>query len=117
MQFDTTQRDKTARRLILNAVKLAQAYAARGGLSGASLLDQVNGSMAWDRQLEGDDAVRLVREMETAGYVRLELGTIRRGELFGLKHLDLVAITAKGLDLWAEKLPPDPLIDDDRVEA
>jgi hypothetical protein len=117
MQIDTTQRDKKARRLILTAVKLASGYAARGGLSGASLLDQVNGSMAWDQQIDADDCVRMVREMETAGYLRLELGTIRRGELFGLKHLDVVAISPKGLDLYVEKLPPDPLIDDERLEA
>lgn len=116
-QADTTTRDKKARRLILTAAKLAQSYAARKGLSGQSLLDQVNGSLAWDQQLEADDCVRLARELETSGYVTVEISGLRRGELFGLRHVSLVTITAKGQALYNETLPVDPQIDDDRVEA
>lgn len=117
MNADTTKRDRVARRLILTATKLAQGYAAKRGLSGPALLDQVNGSLAWDQQLEADDCVRLVREMETAGYLAATIRGLRRGELFGLRHVALVTITARGQELYNETLPVDPMIDDERMDV
>ena len=108
------QRDAGLRRVILTAVKLSQDFAAKGGLSGDALMAQMNSTLAWDMGIEDADAIRLIREMQRAGYVDVQ-GVARSASL-QLRDFALVRITDKGQDLWAEKLPADPLVHDDRVE-
>lgn len=110
-------RDRRRRRDILTSLKLAMGTAPRAGLSGRAVIGGINEGLPDDQRIDGDEhAIRLIRELESAGYVTTEIRGLRRGQAFGLSHVDLVKITDKGQKLWAEELPADPLVDDDRIE-
>ena len=109
------ERDAECRRLIITALKLADDYSPAKGLSGPSLLKQINGNLPWDGEIDSADCQRLIREMARWGYVTAP--SVSRGSILKLDDFRLVSITEKGLDLWSEKLPPDPMVKDERIEG
>lgn len=109
------ERDKRLRRRMLSTLRLARAMSPKGGLSGRSLRDNVDGVMPTDQQTENDEhALGLLRDMTAKGYFEESPLPRRRGQSFGLDYL-FYRITARGVSLWEESIPPDPDVDDDRI--
>ena len=115
MAFDfnegSRRRDGELRRSILSALYHSR-HVAKGGLSGRALVYVLP---TGDAGLEGDDhAVKLIRDVERLGLAKVAPLTRRRGETFGPDHL-FATITALGVQLVEEDVPPVPGVDDDRV--
>ena len=115
VELANRKRDKRLRRKLLNTLKLSRAHSPSGYLGGETLRDLVDGVMARDQRFEDErHALELMLDLVNGGYAERKNLTRRRNEQFGLRHVEL-RITDKGLKLWSEEIPPDPLIDDDRI--
>ena len=110
------KRDARLRRKLLFVLYLARANSPTGFISGRRLVDDAGGLAARDCGFESDDhALALARDLCNAGYATEKpLGYLRRGERFGLDHCQF-AITSIGTKLHLEQMPPDVLVDDERI--
>ena len=111
----TPERDRRLRKSLLASLYLAKAYAPTGELGGQALYDNVHGKNGWaDRFDSPDHAIRLVRDLVARGYVAERRTAIRAGEPLAPRHL-ILSCTDKGADLYLEHLPPDRLVEDERL--
>jgi hypothetical protein len=110
-------RDRRLRRKLLVALRIANQVSPSGQLSGQFLRDQVRDYLRGEPSFESDShALDLLRSLVAAGYVEESDGRRRRGESFGLEHM-LYRISEKGMRLLIEALPPDPMIEDERIQG
>jgi hypothetical protein len=109
------QRDRRLRRRLLNTLHLARAMSPRGGMSGRTLKDLVDGVMPPEQKFEDDGhALALMRDLANKDLFAEEALPRRRGQSFGLDYV-FFRITAKGSGIWEETVPADPDIDDERL--
>jgi hypothetical protein len=119
MDFERAQRerDKRLRRLLLMAMDSAKAMGPTGELNGITLRDVVVAGLPDAEQFEDDThCIALIRELVGKGMAQERRRTLRRGERFGLVHMQL-KITDRGAGLLRERpdIPQDPDIDDERI--
>jgi hypothetical protein len=119
------KRDARLRRKLLMVLALEAGHGPSSFVPARWLVDLTQGMLEGDARLQGfqtdDHAMGLIRSLVTLGYViekendnPSELR--RRGDEFSLDHCRF-AISADGLKLYNDVLPPNPLIDDDRIPA
>ena len=99
---------------------LAVLYELRISLSGwtgaIALRDTIGSVMPPDEGFVNDDhCIGICRDLTISGFTEERLNQRRRGNKFGLKWLEY-RITMAGLALVTESAPPNPLVDDDRVQ-
>jgi len=111
------ERDRKLRGLILFALKHQLGKSPSGGLSGPALINLVQASnVETGLDVEGDEhAVRLIQELALRKYIETETAPRRQGEKFRTRHFASVKITAKGCDLLAWDIAPDPQVNDGRA--
>ena len=110
-------RDRRLRRKLLHALRLANQISPSGKLSGDFLRNEVRGFMRGEADFIDDEhALDLLRSLVASGYVEEKDERTRRGERWGLVNL-MYRISEKGLRLLVEALPPDPLIEDERIQG
>lgn len=113
----TKDRDARIKGHMVNALGQAMGYAPREGLSGAALLSSANDLMLGGQQIETmEESIRVIRELEKSGYVKIAYSGRRPSEAISLKHVDLVMITDRGLQLWRGEIPVDPSVWQDRID-
>jgi hypothetical protein len=115
LKYAAMQRDRRLRRHLLTA--LYKCLSSPSGWTGAiKLQDIVNGLAPPDQGFEDDEhCLGLLRQLQIKGLIEERKTPRRRDERFGLRHVEY-RILALGLSLHNESAPPDPDIDDDRVE-
>lgn len=108
------QRDARLRRVLLMSLHRAR-VSPKGGLHGRTLIDQASAATLPGDEFQGDvHALGLARDLVGKGYVSETDERTRRGQLFGLDYL-FFRITAKGSDLADERIPADPMVEDERL--
>lgn len=115
MKAEEKKRDARLRAKILMALYVCR-VSPSGGISGSTLMDQVEGLMPPRQGFSGEDhALALCRDLVRAGYASEKaLGERRRGQAFGPQWVEF-AITHQGVLLHEQQIKPDPLVDDDRM--
>lgn len=110
----TRQRDRRLRRQLL--ATLFQMRISPSGWTGATTLrDTVDGVMPNDQCFESEcHCIGMCRDLSISGLIEERKISRRRGEEFGLRHLEY-RITAAGLALHLQSAPPNSLVDDDRI--
>lgn len=108
------RRDCRLRRSLLECARAGKPHSPTEFVSGRQMFDfgDMNGGDAFENEGHG---LRLMRELVSHGYLEERVGTLRRGERFGLEHVHY-RINAKGEDLLDQRIPADALVDDDRVD-
>jgi hypothetical protein len=110
-------RDRRLRKKLLFVLYMSRGHSQTGFLSGRFLADQAGSLVGRGQGFESDGhAMGLVRDLVNASLVTEKpLGFLRRGERFGLDHVQF-AITDAGTVLCIEddSRPPHPLVDDER---
>src|SRR5260221_5144105 len=109
------ERDGRLRRRLLAA--LFECRTSPSGWTGAlKLRDMADSVAADDQRFQTEQhCVALLRDLAIKRLAEERRKSQKRGQVFGLRHLKY-RIRAAGLDLHLEAVPPDPLIDDDRVD-
>ena len=111
------ERDAKIKGHMLVALGQSMGYAPLKGVSGAALLSAANDLMLDGQQVETmEEAIRIIRELEAAGYAAVTYCGRRPSEILSLKHVSLVIITDRGLRLWREELPVDASVWQDRID-
>lgn len=86
-----------------------------GMISGRLLIDQANGIMPTGQKIGETDALAMARDLVAGGYAsESPLGERRRGQAFSIDFVQF-GVTAKGMQLYTQDIPADPLVDDDRL--
>lgn len=118
MDFERAKnlRDRRLRRSLLFTLH-ASRHSATGGINGQTLADVVESACADGQGFEdGDHLIRLVRDLENKQMAAVQVGGLRRGQRLRPDHLH-VKVLDKGSRLMNETEPPDPDIDDERIEV
>jgi len=107
-------RDRRLRRRLLTTI--FELRTGRSGWASAELLrDVVNDVSPPDEGFETDQhCLGLLRDLEIKGLIQERQTKSRKGEKFGLGHLQY-RILGLGISLENESVPPDPDIYDDRI--
>ncbi len=114
MATASEKRDARLRKLMLRTLFHARSTAPTGAIYGTGLMEEAESFASPGDRFEGEGhAIGLLRDLEAKGLVEVKDARTRRSQMFALSWL-LCRITAKGISLKLETIPPDPDIDDER---
>lgn len=122
MDFEAANRarDRRLRRRLLRSLNQSR-VSPTGGIDGQTLMDLVDpvpsrGGQGGQGFEDGEHFIRLVRDLKNKQMAEIDISGMRVGQRLAPHHLH-IRVTDKGSRLVNETEPPDPDIEDERVEV